>query len=196
METSQSTSYALDLADGPILDDTELGVHIINVPEWCGQGKTGPAEMSQVATYIGRPEPTDIVVYKRKPWHSAGLPGHKKQPLAHPKVHDDYRETVLVISRNKEHKVVWWSETPFSDVTIAPSGKKEGHSNRFYPEADSTPPDNPFQTPLQVCLESCNGRDLYVVRSSIPKASADNHMFKISFTIDGYPIDPDAYCTP
>jgi hypothetical protein len=35
-----------------------------------------------------------------------------------------------------------------------------------------------------------------VVRSSIPKASADHHMFKIAFSIDGYPIDPDAYCTP
>jgi hypothetical protein len=195
MPSSQSTSFALDLADGPTLDDAELGVHIIYAPESCGGGQTGAAALSQVASQIGKPDPTDIVVYDRQPWHSAGLPGHKKQLWAHPKVHEDFRETVLVISRSKLHKVVWWSETPISDFTIAPSGQP-GHAHEFYPEADSIPPASPFERPLEVCVESCNGRDLYVVRSSVPKASADHHMFKISFTMDGYPIDPDAYCAP
>jgi hypothetical protein len=197
MQGSQSTSVELDLADGPALDDAELGVHIIYVPESCGGGLTGAAALSQVASYLGKPDPTDIVVYDGKPHHCAGQPGHKKLPREHPKVHDEFRETVLVISRTKLHKVVWWSETPFTEFTIAPSGRHPGHAdNPFYPEADSTPPPSPFRSPLEVRVESCNGRDLYVVRSTVPDPLADRHMYKISFTMDGDRIDPDAYCAP
>jgi hypothetical protein len=188
MQSSDST-YALDLAEGPALRETELGVHIIYVSGSYAEGH-GPAALAQIASHIGTREPTDIVVHDGQPWHCAGLPGHRKELRAHPKVHDDYRDTVLVVTGDKNESVVWWSETPFSEVTIAPSD----HTNRFYPEALTPAPRYPFDGPLEVCIESCNGRDLYVVRSTVPLQAAEGHMYKIAFKMAGARIDPDMYC--
>ena len=190
MKSSPYTSNALNLSDGPELGDNELGVHIIHVPlEFIleqrrlsmASGPVGTVSLSEVARYIGQAEPTDIVVFDRQPLHFVGRPGHAKELRCHPQVHKDFRDSVLLVERAQNQSVVWWSETPLTDVTIAPSGK--GHPDRFYPEAKT-----------EVCIEPCHGRDLYVVRSTVPVEKADGHMFKIAFTIYGDPIDPDMYC--
>jgi hypothetical protein len=201
MKSSPYTSNALNLSDGPELGDNELGVHIIHVPlEFIleqrrlsmAAGPVGTVSLSEVARYIGQAEPTDIIVFDRQPLHFVGRPGHAKELRCHPQVHKDFRDSVLLVERAQNQSVVWWSETPLTNVTIAPSGK--GHSDRFYPEAKTDAPPNPFGSALQVCIEPCNGRDLYVVRSTVPVERADGHMFKIAFTIYGDPIDPDMYC--
>ena len=183
MQSSQSTA-TLDLADGPTLADNELGVHLIYVPKSCAHG------LGQVMSCVGQPEPTDVVVYDGKPFHCAALPGHRKGPQAHPRVHEDYPQTVLVVTGAKDQSAVWWSETPFSNVTIGPSD----HPNRFFPEADTQAPKDPFGEPLQVNTETSNGRLLYVVRSHVPIPGAVGHMYKIEFTMEGQQIDPDMYC--
>ena len=184
MQSSQGTSYALDPSDGPPLADTELGVHLIYVPKSCAQG------LGQVMSCVGNPDPTDVVVYEGRPLHCTGLPGHKKGPLPHPKVHVDYPQTVLVVTGANDQSVVWWSETPFTEVTVGPSP----HPNRFFPEAQTQTPKDPFGVPLEVKTERNGGRLLYVVRSPVPIKEAEGHMYKIEFTMEGQQIDPDMYC--
>src|SRR5215471_16412386 len=137
MRKSASASTAREVA-GPTLRATELAVHIRFVPKSKAKGLAAAAALLRRGPRQPEPEPTDICVYNGKPWHYAGLPGHTKELQAHPKVHKEYRNTVLVVIRKKRQSVVWWSETAFSDVTIAPSK----HPNRFYPEADTTAPRN------------------------------------------------------
>ena len=192
-----STSYALDLANGPKLEDSELGVHIIYVPDWCGGEHAGAAALSQIASQIGNPEPTDIVVYKGQPLHSAGLPGHKKEPREHPKVHIDFPATILVISIEPPQSAVWWSEENFTITSIKPSGLTHQHKHSCYPEADTIAPTYPFADdppapPTRI--ETVNGRDLYVARSTVPVPASAGHMYKIEFSIAGKKIDPDMYC--
>ena len=140
MKSSPYTSNALNLSDGPELGDNELGVHIIHVPlefileqrrlSMAG-GPVGTVSLSEVARYIGQAEPTDIVVFDRQPLHFVGRPGHAKELRCHPQVHKDFRDSVLLVERAQNQSVVWWSETPLTDVTIAPSGK--GHSRPVLP---------------------------------------------------------------
>jgi len=196
MESSPITSDALNLSDGPDLLDNELGVHIIYVPDSRGGGQTGAAALSQIASQIGKPDPTDIVVYKGQPFHSAGLPGHKKEPKGHPQVHVDFPGTILVISIDPPQSAVWWSEAPFTITSIRRPAP--GHQNRWYPEAKTKAPDNPFvpDGPAipETRTEKVNGRDLYVARSTVPMPASDGHMYKIEFTMEGKIIDPDMYC--
>jgi len=184
MQSSQSTSTALDLADGPTLADTELGVHLIYVPESCAR------DLSEIMGCVGNPDPTDVVVWRGHPYHCAGLSGHKKEPRSHPQVHVDFPQTVLVVTAAKNQSVVWWSETEFCDVTIGPSHDP----NRFFPEAKTDRPDDPFPTPIRVTTEICNGRTLYVIRSGVPIPDAVGHMYKIEFSMENQTIDPDMYC--
>lgn len=195
MESSPISSDALNLSDGPDLLGNELGVHIIYVPDSRGGGQTGAAALSQIANLIGKPDPTDIVVYKGQPLHSAGLPGHKKEPREHPKVHDDFPETILKISIRDGQKAVWWSEEKFTITSIKPS--KHAHEHPCHPEAGGTVL-NPFDNPHlpETRPEDVKGRVLYVARSTVPVPAAAGHMFKIEFSMAGNSIDPDMYCAP
>ena len=207
MQDVSNPTDVLNLSEGPQLSDTEVGVHIIYVPlalilaelrlDAAGAAPVGTVALSQVARHIGNALPTDIVVFDNQPWHFAGLPGHPRSLQAHPMAHQKFHDTVLVLSRNAEQKAVWWSETPFEDMKIRPSKHRPSQSERaVYPEAKTDPPESPFEKPLEVCVEPCSRGPLYVVRSGIPVLAAERHMFKISFTIDGHTIDPDAYCAP
>src|SRR5262249_51004508 len=125
------------------------------------------------------------------PWHYAGLPGQSKRLLSHPRVHEQYRDTVLVVDPKKKQKVVWWSETEFSDITIAPSK----HLSPLFPKARLGGPKNPFKKELVVVPPAKpNGKGLWVVRSTVPRKTANHHMYKIEFTMKGKKIDPDMYC--
>jgi hypothetical protein len=170
-----------------------LAVHIRFVRSK-SKGSRGAAGRAKVAQSLANsangpePEPTDVIVYESKPWHYTGLPGQSKRLWPHPRVHKEYRNTVLVVVADKNQSVVWWSETPFSNVTIAPSK----HPNRFFPEADTAPPPSPFKRPLKVRRENRNS--IYVVRSTVPVSGALGHMYKIEFRMGGKQIDPDMYC--
>jgi hypothetical protein len=192
METSQSNPHALDLADGPPLGDTELGVHIIHVPE--ARGYSGQAGLSEITSQIGKPDPTDIVVYEGKPWHCAGRAGHRKEPRAHPKVHEDYPETVLVIAKGES--VVWWSETDFRITKIEPSVHE--HQHACFREATTDAPRYPFAASPSLLPETrtaiVDNRQLYVARSGVRIPEAEGHMYKIEFMMEGDRIDPDMYC--
>src|SRR3954465_14210139 len=179
--------------DGPTLSDTELGVHIMYVTvesvlgpaqaASLGTGAVGAATLSQVGAQVGQALPTDIVVFAGQPYHMAGLPGHKREPHVHPKVHDDFPETILVISISKAQTAVWWRETRFDITSIKPS--THPHANGCYPQADSAPAPYPFAAvpPLPTTREErVNGRTLYVARSTVPISSASRHMYKIEFT--------------
>jgi hypothetical protein len=198
MESSPSTSDALNLSDGPDLLDNELGVHIIYVPDSRGGGHTGAAAMSQIASQIGKPDPTDIVVFGGQPWHSAGLPGHKKEPKQHPKVHDDFPETILKISIKDRQKAVWWSEEEFTITSIRLTHQHQPQ-HPCYPEAATIAAPYPFADgppapPTRI--EEVNGRNLYVARSTVPIAASVGHMYKMEFSMAGKRIDPDMYCAP
>jgi hypothetical protein len=179
MERSSKVSKELNLADGPVLSDTELGVHIIYMP---------------VERDVPQSSPTDIVVFDGKPWHLAGLPGHKKERREHPQVHIDFPDTILVISIENQQSAVWWSEEPFTITSIKRSGLD--HKNRWYPEApeaDRKAPIYPFaDDPPAPPTRNENG--LYVARSTVPVAGSNGHMYKIKFTMAGKSIDPDMYC--
>jgi len=195
MRQSGSASRDRD-SGGPTLRATELAVHIRFEGKSKSKGSAGTAARARVAHSLAsavngpEPEPTDVIVYDGKPWHYAGLPGQSKQLRPHPRVHKEYRNTVLVVVGEKKESVVWWSETAFSNVTIAPSK----HPNRFFPEADTAVPRNPFRKRLKVRKENRNRRTIYVVRSSVPIAAALGHMYKIEFRMGGRRIDPDMYC--
>src|SRR4051812_24600783 len=65
-------------------------------PGALGGGIVATATLAQVAKHIGTPEATDIIVFNKAPWHFAGH-GTDKQLRAHPQVHIDFPETVLVV---------------------------------------------------------------------------------------------------
>ena len=190
---------------GPKLKAHEKGVHIIHValpPVLAGlklralpRGKIGKATLLQVEKHIGHPKPTDVVVFAGEPWHFAGKTKGTKHLRSHPQVHMQFPETVLKLSRKKQQTVVWWSETPFTAITINPSGTPS-HPNPAYPEALTAPPPTPFAIALAIRIEQWQGQDMHVVRSTVPIAAADRHMYKIQFSMAGDPIDPDTYCSP
>jgi hypothetical protein len=178
-------------------------VHIIHVPveqiegelhvTGLGRGPVTAATLLQVAKHIGQPEPTDIVVFAKQPWHFAGHPGQPKALRSHPQVHHDFPETVLVLGKNDQ--AVWWSEKPFQVTKVVPSDHPP-NSDRF-PESLSAAPRYPFNgpDPLITRTEPHGNGDLFVSRSGVPKADAAQHMYKVSFMIDNDQIDPDAYCS-
>jgi hypothetical protein len=188
----------------PNLKDHEVGVQIIFVAvdqilnemqlNTLGNGPIGTATLAQVAKHIGQPAPTDVVVFAKQPWHFAGRPGQSKELRRHPQVHQDFPETILVIRPKQE--AVWWSEKEFQITTIKPSGDP-AHPHPGFPEALSPPPQYPFTgtNPIATRLEPHSGTDFWIARSGIPKTEAHEHMYKISFKIDGDAIDPDGYCS-
>ena len=190
-------------ASGPKRDDRRKHVHIIHVPvevvltdmraNTLGNGPVGPATLTHVAKHIGAPEPTDIVVFNKQPWHFAG-PGSLKELRGHPQVHRDYPETILVVKPNEE--AVWWSETRFQITTIRPSGDP-AHAHPRFPEGPHPAPDYPFTGASPIVTERVAdpGGDYWEARSGVPKPAAHQHMYKISFRIEGDDIDPDAYCS-
>src|SRR5215207_9778019 len=99
-------------AVGPAPKENEKSVHIIfvsehEVPSELHQTSLGnvpmpAATLSQVAKHIGQPAPTDIVVFAKRPWHFAGRAGQPKELRAHPQVHRDFPETVLVLGKNEQ----------------------------------------------------------------------------------------------
>jgi hypothetical protein len=190
-------------AIGPTPKEGEKTVHIIHVPveqienelhaHGLGHGPVEPATLAQVARHIGQPAPTDIIVFAKQPWHFAGRSGHPKELKSHPQVHRDFPETVLVLEKNEQ--AVWWSEKQFTVTHVAPSADPS-HAHARFPEAANTPPPYPFNgpDPMITRVEPHNNSDVFVARSGVPKADAAQHMYKISFTIDSDPIDPDVYC--
>ena len=202
MQDSSNTSNAMNLAAPPKTDNTERAVHIIHVPveiilgemrlSALSEGPVGTVTLKQVEKHIGQPAARDIVVFNKQPWHFAG-PSGQLQLRSHPQVHIDFPDSVVVLSIGGNQKAVWWSETSFTITSVRPSPH---HPNPHFPEAATTPPQYPFTDSLVTRVENHNGRDLFVVRSSVPVPGAANHMYKIVFTIGGDPIDPDAYCTP
>jgi hypothetical protein len=185
---------------GPKLEQNDWGVEIILVRDevvlaelgrrTLGDGPPATVTLAHVAKHIGKPNPTDIVVFARRPFHFAD-----GQLRAHPKVHEDFPETVTVLSRGKHDRAVWWSREHFTITSIRPAG--HGHANPNYPEATTVPPPYPFAAQLTTRVEqSPQGVDLFVVRSTEPIAGTEQHMYKIEFTMAGSSIDPDAYCSP
>jgi len=195
MRQSASASRDRD-PGGPTLRANELAVHIRFEGKSKSKRSAGAAARAKVAQSLANavngpePEPSDVIVYDGKPWHYAGLPGQSKRLLPHPRVHQEFRNTVLVVVGEKKQSVVWWSETAFSNVKIAPST----HPNRFFPEADTAVPRSPFGNPLKIRKENRGGRLLHVVRSTVPIKGALGHMYKIEFRMGGRRIDPDMYC--
>ena len=189
---------------GPKLDrDTEWSVEIILVRDEVvlrelGKSSldTGPVAtvtLAQVAKHIGQPHPTDIVVFARRPWHFAGPPSQPAALHAHPQVHADFPETVLVLSQHD--RAVWWSKDNFAITDIRPA--THGHSHPLFPEAATTPPQYPFAAaPVTRVEQNLQGVDIFVARSTEPIAGTEKHMYKIEFAIGGNTIDPDMYCAP
>jgi hypothetical protein len=92
------------------------GVHIIFVeaePSTCHNpdGSTSDASLDEAAKLVTWAQPTDVVVFDRKPWHYVN-----NKLRAHPKVHDDYPETILELSISHGDRAVWFSEVRF-DIT-------------------------------------------------------------------------------
>jgi hypothetical protein len=202
-EHTSSVSGSRSKTAGPPPKQGEKAVHIIHVPveqieselhvTGLARGPVTPATLSQVAKHIGQPEPTDIIVFAKQPWHFAGPNGQPKALRSHPQVHHDFPETVLVLGKNDQ--AVWWSEEPFQVTKVVPSDHPP-NSARF-PEADNGAPLYPFNgpDPLVTRIEPHSNGNLFVARSGVPKADAAKHMYKVSFMIDNEPIDPDAYCS-
>jgi hypothetical protein len=153
-----------------------------------GDGPVGTATLAQVAKHIGAAAPTDIVVFAKQPWHYAGR-GSDTQLRAHPQVHHDFPETILVIKPDEE--AVWTSDRSFQITGVRPSADPS-HSSAAFPEATGTFPDWAFTNDPISCREETPGR--WVARSGVPKVGAHKHMYKIRFTIENDDIDPDVYC--
>jgi hypothetical protein len=204
MVEQNPTEPGSNLSNGPELKDDEMGVHIIYVPvsiilaemhlTALDQGTANTVTLAQVAKHVGAALPTDIVVFACEPWHFAGHPGHPRRLQAHPDAHHTFPETVLELSIKGREKAVWWSETPFSITGVTPSGP--GHANFHYPEAGSPATREPFTWSPVAERIMVGGREIHVVRSSVPFPAAEQHMYKIEFTIGGDAIDPDVYCAP
>src|SRR6185295_13176975 len=100
----------VDMSRGPVLEPgVEKGVHIIFHPAEVeadpGPGFVPtPEELKGAAFAIGDAKPTDVIVYRGKPWHMVN-----HELLKHPEVHTSHPETVLEL-RVEQQKAVWWSE--------------------------------------------------------------------------------------
>lgn len=178
-----------NLSVGPALGPGEKGVHIIYVPvdvivremnlDGLGGGPVGAVTLAQVAKHIGKPAMTDVIVFAGKPWHFAG--GALRE---HPKVHEDYPETVLKLFRKRKEKAVWWSEHAFEIFKIVPHPpKRDGAAD--YPFSDK---------PTTVTEVASDHKTIFIARSTIPIQDADDQEYKIAFHMEGENIDPNMYC--
>src|SRR5437868_9325179 len=139
-----------------------------------GSGPVTAATLAHVAKHIGRAEPTDVVVFNKQPWHFAGH-GNDKQLRAHPQVHHDFPETILVLKPNEE--AVWSSDRAFTITLVKPSGDPS-HPHPGFPEGPPPFPDYPFaNSPINTREESTG---VFAARSGVPKPEARKHMYKIS----------------
>jgi hypothetical protein len=170
---------------GPKTSAKEKDVHIFRLPRPASSvGQSAAADpITFNAAPLGPVRPTDIVVMDCEPWHYVG-----GELRAHARAHHDFPETILQLSRKQENRAVWWSEEPFEITEIGPS------------DLDDAKGPYPFlaQVPLAATTERdrADRRDIFVVRSSVHIPGADNHKYKIVFTIGGDSIDPDMSCNP
>ncbi len=173
---------AVTLSTGPDLAKEEKGVHIIFVADDAVHAVSAAdptaAEMKQVATHIGKPKATDVIVFGGNPWHFAG--GELRK---HPEVHRQFPETVLKLFRKTQDRAVWWSEHEFRITGIE---KEE-------PENDGTAA-YPFAFAPEARLQPISGQRIWVARSSVPVNDAYGQEYKITFTIEGRTIDPNMEC--
>ena len=163
------------LSIGPKLEWYEKGVHIIR-----------HADHVDNAIALGaHPQPTDIIVANGKPSHFArgGLRPHDDN------LHRDFPETILWLCRAQGNRAVWWSEEPFEIIEINPS-RLVLNKPAPYPYIEKLPFKSVGERP------DLDGREIYVVRADVHIPAADNHMYKIVFTIGGEKIDPDMSCNP
>ena len=144
------------------------------------------ATLADVAKHIGAPNPTDIIVFNKRPYHYAGH-GTDKRLRDHPQVHLDFPETVLVLRPGEE--AVWMSDRYFEVTDARWSG---GHGHPGFAET-GTPEPYPFPgtRPIRAVIDA--GR--WVAHSGEPTPGARQHMYKIRFTIETDDIDPDVYCS-
>jgi hypothetical protein len=189
---------------GPVIrEKNQYGVHIILVPldpvlkemhvDKLASGDVDTVTLTQVEKHVGQPQPTDIVVFANEPWHYAGPPG-QKHLRAHPNVHIQFPETVLVLSVGDQDQAVWWSEQSFDITAIGLAGP--AHANPHFAEATTPPPPYPFNLPVTRLEQNLQGQDIYVARAAPPIPGTEHHMYKIEFTIGTDTIDPDMYCAP
>jgi hypothetical protein len=188
-------------SSGPKLGAGEKGVHITLLgadlaPGEIVDGQPTPRGLQQAEKHVGSPAPTDVFVLVGQPWHFAGKPGALK---AHPKVHEDFPETILHLKVGQE-KAVWWSETRFEikDITLS-------HNHGPTPAAPAAPTATapkaapyPFSAPVvSVPITNSLGKvEFWEARSTVPVQDAKDHTYKISFTIgdSDKKIDPDMFC--
>jgi hypothetical protein len=144
--------------------------------------------LAHVAKHIGAAAPTDIIVFNKQPWHFAGR-GSDKQLRAHPQVHHDFPETILVLKPDEE--AVWTSDRLFVVTDAKPSGVVHPHPG--FVEGTNHPDPYPFgfPKPIQARQETTG---TWRVHSGTPSVGAQLHMYKISFSIETDDIDPDVYC--
>jgi len=174
------------LSVGPKLaPPKDRDVHIFILPSTGGDGDHIADPITFDAGPAVLPKSTDIIVLNGEPRHFAG-----GALLPHDQAHKQFPQTtILQLSRRQENQAVWWSEEPFSIDSIGPSHLDHNGAGPY-----------PFvQTPpLTAVVERdlLDGQDIYVVRSGVHSPEADNHMYKIVFTIRGEKIDPDMSCNP
>jgi hypothetical protein len=177
---------------GPVLEPgVEKGVHIIFYPAEV-EADPGPEivptheELRGAAYAIGDAKPTDVIVYKGKPWHMVN-----HELLKHPEVHTSHPETVLELLVERE-KAVWWSEHDFTITRIelhphaAPASASQSHI---------APPSKPFPEPATRIEGSADlAVELHVARSTVPIRESKTHEYKITFTRNKRKIDPNMRC--
>jgi hypothetical protein len=168
---------------GPVLEPgVDKGVHIIFHPP---DGKVDPdsyvpptqAERDAVAKAHPDATPTDVIVYKGKPWHRVNDTLEK-----HPEVHVKYPQTILTLVVERQ-KGVWWSEQHFDITSIGPHDAAVAAPVPF-----PTPP-----TRLESDVDSL-APQIHVARSAAPVPEAKQHEYKITFRGNGRTIDPNMKC--
>lgn len=166
----------------PVLAKGEKDVHIIFVPDdavpCVSHANPTTAELQQVATHIGKPELTDVIVFAGQPWHFAGDALRK-----HPDVHKRFPLTILKLYRRTGDRAVWWSE---HELTITGIDKEE-------PKHDNTAI-YPFSQKPETRVEIVMDKTIWVARSTVPVDTAYGQEYKITFVMDGKKIDPNMDC--
>jgi hypothetical protein len=178
------------LSIGPRLDTAEKGVHIIKLVPTAALAEVmnatpTDAQLTEACLHVGKPAPTDIVVFDHQPWHVVN-----GQLKAHPQVHIDHPETILTISFSARERPVWWSEEPF---TI------KGIQRSHHGTSVAGSPDYPFDAgvmPLAAQAErDLHGRPVFVARATTILKASVGQTYKINFSM-GEDIDPDMSCSP
>jgi hypothetical protein len=191
----------VDLSRGPALEpDVEKGVHIIFHPAEVETDPgphvlPSPQELKQAAFAIGNAKPTDVIVFRGKPWHMID-----HELLKHPEVHVAHPETVLELHVGRE-KAVWWSEHDFTITRIelhADAAEAAAAPTAAPPPAASdatAPPSKPFPEPETRIESSADlAAELHVARSTVPIPESKTYEYKITFTRNQRRIDPNMRC--